>query len=536
MKTKYLVLAGVGVALLGSGGYAANRLIFGQELTPLGAAELVPQEAFMTAYLSTDVNAWKELAQSGLPKKLLEDNWEEVKQGMLADSNIDYSTDIQPWLGGMALALMPSDASQALAEPEFLVIVGIKNKLKAYQFLKKIEQESKKIQTSEYQGIKITENQSLSESSYVAVIGNQAIFATKRQVIEKAIDTYQGSPSLADNAETKTAFAEQLNLQHSLGQIYLTNYKSLLKSVEGGQTGSQLSASPVLDEVKYMVLGIGAEEQSLQWRSLTKFNSDQLTKGFKQPSGKLLAQLPENSISVVNGSNINQIWANTASVLAADPNLNGSLNMLRGGLQMSTGLDLEQDIFGWMDGEYALGLIPTQTAIIPELGTGLGGALLLETQQKDLAQKSLVKLESLLQSTTGTTPTEIKVQGKTMTQWREPSSNFTLTYGWMDDNSLIFTAGEQVAESIGTKFLAKSDKFNQLTKQLPEQNFGYVYLDMNPLAKLIHGLPDNQTSEIPPETIELVDSIDSIGATSTMPDSTTVRGDLAIRFHPSSKP
>jgi hypothetical protein len=406
-----------------------------------------------------------------------------------------------------------------------LGVLGIKNKLKAYQFFKKIEKETKNLQKTEYRNITIAEDRDSTKPSYLAMLGNRVMFASSRKIIEKAIDTYKGSPSLADDATTKAAFTERLNLEHSLGQIYLTNYSSLMKSV----SDNRLNNSPIVDEIEYAVLGIGAQGESLHGQSLTKLNSDRLTQGFDRPSGKLLAKLPENSITVVNGSHLDRIWTNATSVLAADPNLNGSLNMMRGGLQMA-GVELERDIFGWMDGEYAFGLIPTQTQIIPELGFGLGGAMLLETQQSDVAKEALTKLENLLQLSMGLTPTETKINGKTMTQWSEPYSNFTLTYGWLDGNSLMLAVGDRVAESIGTKPLTKSDKFDKFAKQLPNKNLGYVYLDINPIAKIINSLPEEEKESITPETIELINSIDSIGGTSTMPNPTTIKGDIAISF------
>jgi hypothetical protein len=527
---KSLALAGVGIAFLVGAGYAASRWLVGGELTPLAAAELISQEAVITGYLSTDPNDWSQLERVGIPQSLLENNWKKARQEMFAGTKIDYARDLQPWLGGMAFAIIPDATTQELSEPGFLAIFGIKNKLKAYAFLKKVEQEAKNIQKTDYHGITIRESQDSSEPSYVAVVGNKILVATNRQVIEQAIDTDKGLPSLADREETKAAFSEKLALKNSLGQIYLTNYPQLIKSLAQSQNNSELDALPVWDEVNYIVVGIGAENQSLRLQSITQLNSERLTQGFSQPSGKLLAQLPENTISLVNGSSINQIWSNTVTQLEADRTVNGYLNMLRGGLQMSSGLDLDRDIFGWMDGEFAVGLISTQTAIIPGLGFGLGGAMLFETKQPDLAKQTLAKLENLLQLSVGGAPNQIEIQGKTMTQWREPQSNFTLAYGWLDNNSLMFAVGEEVAESLGTKSLAKNTKFKAIAKQLPNKNFGYFYLDMDPIATGINGLSDYQKQEITPEAIELINSIDSIGATSTMSSPTTVRGDLAIRF------
>lgn len=127
-------------------------------------------------------------------------------------------------------------------------------------------------------------------------------------------------------------------------------------------------------------------------------------------------------------------------------------------------------------------------------------------------------------------PTQVQIANKTMTQWREPLSGFTLTYGWLDDHSLMLAAGDQVAESIDTKSFGKSEQFKVLAGQLPNSNLGYTYLDMKPIANLMNNLAQYQPSTMTPETMELINSIDSIGATSTIPNSTTIQGDLAIRF------
>lgn len=97
MNTKSLVFAGLGVAILTGVGYAGSRLILGSELTPLSAAEFIPQEAFVTAYISTDADNWQQLERAGIPPSLLQNSWKQTQQGVLADTQIDYGKDIQPW-------------------------------------------------------------------------------------------------------------------------------------------------------------------------------------------------------------------------------------------------------------------------------------------------------------------------------------------------------------------------------------------------------------------------------------------------------
>ena len=49
------------------------------------------------------------------------------------------------------------------------------------------------------------------------------------------------------------------------------------------------------------------------------------------------------------------------------PNLKTVFDGLRTSTRFITGLDLDQDIFGWMDGEFALAIVPSSQPNIPGL-------------------------------------------------------------------------------------------------------------------------------------------------------------------------
>lgn len=71
MSTKSLALTGIGIAVLIGAGYVASQWIFGRELTPLAAAELIPQDAVVTGFVVTNPNNWSQLEQVGIPPSLL---------------------------------------------------------------------------------------------------------------------------------------------------------------------------------------------------------------------------------------------------------------------------------------------------------------------------------------------------------------------------------------------------------------------------------------------------------------------------------
>jgi hypothetical protein len=88
--------------------------------------------------------------------------------------------DIKPWLGGAMFAMLPDQDKDDL-----LVIFGVKNKLKAYNFLQKLEkQEKQPIEKIDYQGITIFENTNLQKDfSYAALIDNKIILAREYPLV-----------------------------------------------------------------------------------------------------------------------------------------------------------------------------------------------------------------------------------------------------------------------------------------------------------------------------------------------------------------
>ncbi|MEY2833829.1 MAG: hypothetical protein RLZZ574_3088, partial [Cyanobacteriota bacterium] len=218
-----LPILGIGLALTLGGLYFFN----GKKLTPLEGAEVIPQEAIVSGYISTESKDWSELEEIGIPEGI-NNNIEQLKSGSIANSNIDYQKDIKPWLGGAMFAMLPDQDTDDL-----LIILGIKNKLQAFKFMKKLEkQEKQHIEKIDYQGITIFENTNLKKDiPYTALVDNKVILAEDYHTIEQAIDAYQNKSSLANLDNVNQIFSRQLNIKDPLAQIYFTNYGELLKNL-----------------------------------------------------------------------------------------------------------------------------------------------------------------------------------------------------------------------------------------------------------------------------------------------------------------
>ncbi|HEY9767993.1 MAG TPA: DUF3352 domain-containing protein [Coleofasciculaceae cyanobacterium] len=168
-----------------------------------------------------------------------------------------------------------------------------------------------------------------------------------------------------------------------------------------------------------------------------------------------------------------------------------------------------------------------------ELNMGLGAAIALETSEATIAKASLDKIENVIQQNSPITPSLATRSGKTITEWRIPDSNFTWTYNWIDNNSLLFTLGDSVMdniENISITSFNKSSNFKAIANELPKKNLGFLYLNMSSTSEIINRLPFKAKSDISLEIIELLDSMAGIGATASMPKKSQPKVDLLVRF------
>jgi Protein of unknown function (DUF3352) len=533
-KRNYLPIIGVGIACVGIGYYASQRFLSGSELTLNEAVKLMPQQAVAIGYISTKEEDWSQLQEIGIPKDLLQKQLDRLNNELFTNSKITYEGDIQPWLGGAAIAILPPSETGAINDERTLVIFGIKNKLKAYDFFKKLETEAKeKVKKTNYQGVDILEaSSSLQNVVYSALLSDRIVLSLDRSSLEASIDTQKGKSSLASDENVKKIIAQPLKVEHPLAQMYFVNYgKFLQDTMQKDKTLPISNAS--FDYLNSVAIGMGTKNKSLHLQTLTKFDPEKLSLDYSTSKETILSQFPDNTILFFSGNGMDKIWSNTVAQLEKIPEFNTYLNQAKAGLSMTTGIDLDKDIFGWMNGEFGVGIVPTKTAIIPQLGMGLGGALAFETNDANTAKASFAKLDKLIQQNIGLPSIQKSIDGKMMTQWREPTSNMALSYGWVKDNRLLLTIGDSVSEAIELskqKSLDKNSKFQALVKDLPGDNLGYFYLNVEPIVGAINKLPDSEKTSIDPDALTLLNSMSGIGSTTTMSDKSSSQTDFLVRF------
>jgi hypothetical protein len=512
-----------------------HQFLIGQKLTPLTGAKVIPDDAIMTGFISTNTQDWQQLEKLGIKQipQIIQQATTEIQQEFTA-SNLDYQQDIQPWLGNAMIAFVPKN--QKLQDSNTLIVLGIKNPLNAYKFLKKIQADGgAKIKSVNYKGIKInTTNNRQDRSLHLALLGNKIVISEGLVAVQQAIDTYKGEPSFFSDRDNQVALKQPLKLKNNLAQLYLTDYNSLINNAlaesDSAMSPEQLA---LLQPVESIVLGIGTEDKQIKIQSFTTVNQKfaELTK-LKPITNKIANNFPAETIAFINGQGINQFWSTFIAIAEQDSELKNIVDDLRTSTKSLTNLDLDRDIFGWMNQEFAIGIVSTKQAIIPELNLKLGLALLLQTSDRKIAEKTLNNLSDRVQTQLGLTAQTKQIQKETVTQWSIPYSNFSISHGWLDRNNLVLTVGNNVFESLGnsqSSSLEKNSNFQQFTKKLPAQNISYFYLDLEKVMTAIQqipGLPLDYNSE----AIATLNSIQSIGSASTMTNSNTTQTDVIVVF------
>ena len=357
-----------------------------------------------------------------------------------ANSNINYQQDIEPWLGNIMFALLPEDES--FQDSYVLMVAGIKNPINAYKFFKKVkDNEKEKLEYLDYKGIEINVFQdSYNNKIHIAILGNKIVFSDKVAAIEKAIDTYKGEASLVSDGESKKVLEQKLQVENNLGNVYIPNYSKILK-IAAQETYIPEEQLERLESLKSVIMGFGVEEKQFKVQTLANIEPDFLVEGMQPIGNQIAEKYPDTTLAFFSSSGISTIWQTLVDFSEEDLGLKQTLEGMRTSTRWVTGLDLDKDIVGWMDGDFALGVIETKRASIPEMNLRLGMAIVLETSDRNTAENTLNVIGSKLQQQAGITSQIKKVNKQKFTQWAIPYSNIDVSYSWLDKKNLLFTVG-----------------------------------------------------------------------------------------------
>ena len=524
-KSKLLIAASIAAA-----GSAAVYFYFQglsqQVSNPQDSAKVVPDEAMMAAFISPNPQALSQLQRFGTPgaQKLIGQGLKAFQEQSLAGTQIDFDRDLKPWLGGVMVALLPPDAVTNTEPPKLLVVVSVKNKISAWNFANKLKsQPGATTQETEYKGVKIFEIAEPTGKRYsVALLNDQLVMAPLRQPVELAIDTFKGEPSLATQQSTTKFFAESAGVKNPIATVYIADYPAAIEQLKANLPADiQLpwTVFSQFKQVKSLVAGIGADSAGLRVKTIAQLDP-KFVQQTPQFTSKLLPRFPGETLALVGGKGIDQIWSQATAEAQDSPEVDRGVQQVRDSFKRLD-LDADREVFGWMNGEFAIGAIGSDQGILSQLG--MGAAMIFETSDRPAAEATLKKLDAIAKSNPTVSVAPRQVQGKEVTEWKIPQQGTLFGHGWLNENSVFVAFGGPLVDVITStppQPLSSSPSFQAIATSLPQANQGYFYIDMEKtLSWANQYLLAVQPNLVSPPAAELLNSLRgvSVATASTQP-------------------
>lgn len=254
-----------------------------------------------------------------------------------------------------------------------------------------------------------------------------------------------------------------------------------------------------------------------------------------------LQYIPANSELAIASTDLNKLWNQLSTGAGDDDTLKPLLEGAIASLQSHWGIQLPEEIFSWVQGEYALSLLPRPDRTNPDW------IFVAQKLPGTTAEESIEHLDDVAKQR-GLSVGNLPLGDKTITAWTKLVTS-TATVPGKDDSFMRLEAQvEGVHASVGDyeiftssvaamdqalkgldNSLVKSDKFQEAIASLPEQNNGYLYLDWTKSETLIkRQLPFVQVVELVGKP--LFDHLRSLSVSSYGIDNGVQRSKLFFRL------
>ncbi|MBE9217392.1 DUF3352 domain-containing protein [Dolichospermum flos-aquae] len=544
-KSSFLIPV-IGTAVILAGGIAAYIYLKSNtdSSSPLGSAKLVPQTALMATYIDTNPEAWNKLHQFGTPEaqKLLTKRLQAFNQQIWNDSNISYEADIKPWVGGVMIAVLPPDEKKtppinlgSPPAPNILLVVGIKDKIAALKFANKLkEQKNITAKESDYKGEKIIETKGQGQPKYTTVLNNDHLLLTvNRQTVEKAIDTYKGEPSFATKEGAYDILSQGVDVKNSLAQIYVPDYANMIQKLNSQSKQLPPQSLAQIKQVKSLVAGMGVDDAGLRLKATVNLDPQLNKFEYQTTSAKIVGQFPSETFALASGQGISKSWQTFVQQSQDYPELNQGIQQARTQLKTAQ-IDLDKDIFGWMNGEFGLGAVKSNQGLLANVG--FGGALVLDTSDRKTAEATLTKLDNLAKQQS-LNIAQKNIGGKNITEWQIPLQGALVSHGWLDNDTVFLAIGGPIAETLANRqgtALDQTDTFKTVTGSLQKPNGGYFYLDMDKTTAIIEHL-SAQSQPLTPDATAILTSMRGVGVTVNSPSKSKTEMEMLFSLKPAKE-
>ncbi len=470
--------------------------------------------------------------------------------------SVDFDKDVKPWLGkelaiGLtdleALAKLAGSATGgsnanplALMEIPALISFDVKDKTTAEAFIKKLlEQPNLPIKptTETYKDFTIYNLNVIVLQLSAAVSANRMYIAAGPKLVKAAIDQ-DVATSLSGKADYKAVSG---NLPASnLGFVYADTAAAgkAIAAIPAPKDSQQPTMKLTVPEyMGSLGMSFATTDDGMRVDSYQSYNESKLTADQKQIFGKaataskILSVLPDKTFFFSNGQDGKSAYTQAIKSLEQLPaDQAKKLKEQISQFEQNSGLSLENDIASLFAGEFALFATPEASQDMP-LAIGLVTAV----SDKAAAQTSLDKIAAGIEKSNGAKFQVQTFKGVTYKSAtiQDKAKSFVVNLGIAGNYAFVSSSQAQTEALItaitgGANFSSSPTytDFNKLKGNLPTDNQGYFYLDIQQAFGVARNVKSDDKSKTDAtaalDKITQLKSVASASKTSTKEATSTV--------------
>jgi len=489
------------------------NLLKGGAVANPSTAIFVPKQAPVMVSLLVNpdrLEAFRQLVARPINRRQSRAELNKLEESLLTNTGLNYQRDVQPWLGDeitLAVTSLDFDRNQAnAAQPGYLLAVTTKDAQRARDFLQLFYSKQAATGTQElvfekYKGVNLIykrppsglkallgstrQNQNY-ETWTSAVVGDRfVLFANHPKVLRDAINNVQvESLNLASDRE----YQQMLD---SLAQPRLGLSFVNLPALSAWISNQSIPVQESFKGSETLAFALSLNRQGLLAQTAllgADSNEDSIDPVLSKPVDAL-QYIPAESALAIAGTDLNQLWHQLSTGVASEQTLKSLLNQAVANLQSRWDIQLPEEIFKWVQGEYALALLPRPDKTDPDW--------IFVAQKTDRAtvQESIEHLDDIARER-GLSVGLLPLGDRTITAWTKLATSTSTVAGRDNPLMRLEAQAEGVHAAIGNyeiftssieamnqalkgleNSLLKSDKFKEAIAPLPDRNDGYLYLD-----------------------------------------------------------
>ncbi|MEG4336080.1 DUF3352 domain-containing protein [Microcoleus sp. D3_18_C2] len=515
------LIAGV-LALLGlsAGGFywltthtPLNLLAGGPTTTPAAAVFVSKQAPLLASMLVNPdrLEALRQVFATPEERSRSHAEFEQIKKSFLGNTGLDYSRDIQPWIGDeITLAVTNPDFdgdSSNGKQTGFLLAVSSQKVDRSQKFLdsywRQQSRGDKTVQSEIYKGVRINYKQapksqkksaslspfnpfSLPTSKLPSSFATAAIGGNFNSGNNQSFVLFSNSPIVIRDAINNLETAN-LNLnntpeyQKALQQ--LTQGRIALAFVNLPQSATEQNPQVSLNS---LAVAVGVNRRGLLAQTALVTSRENTASPTLSEPVQALQYIPSASPFAVASTDLRNFWADLSSAVSTNPEVSNLVDRTLGDIQQLWGVNLPQDIFDWVQGEYALAVLPNSSN---------GADWIFAAENSADSQQAIDKLDEIARSKEYSIGS-FTLRNQKITAWTQLTTS--QNYGKENNRkSAIETEAKGVRATVGkyeifttsveamdaaleaaeTVSLVANQDFQTSIEPLPPSNDGYFYLD-----------------------------------------------------------